>query len=47
MTLYGLYSPENELLVVHKTEVGANKNKEQYEKIHGEGFYVDYVIIHE
>ena len=45
--LFGLYSPEGDLLSVHKTEIGANKNKERIEAQHGEGFYVDYGIIHE
>ena len=45
--LFGLYSPEEDLLSVHRTEIGANKNKERFEAQHGEGFYVDFVTIHE
>ena len=44
---YGLYSPEDDLLSVHYTIFGAKKNKEQFEKTHGEGFYIDKVLIHE
>ena len=47
MEIYGLYSPEDDLLSIHRTEIGANKNKESYEAQHGEGFYVDLVTLHE
>ena len=45
--LYGVYTPEDELTAVHKTEEGANKNKDLYESQHGEGFYVDVVVLHD
>lgn len=44
-SLYGLYSPEDELMFVHKTRVGAKKHQYEFEKAHGLGFYVDPVII--
>jgi len=47
MEIYGLYSPDNGLLSIHRTEIGANKNKEYYETEYGEGFYVDFVTLHE
>lgn len=43
--LYGVYSPEDDLLSVHYTESGAEENKNNYEKHHGDNFYVDKVII--
>jgi len=43
--LFGVYSPEEDLLAVHATEEGAEENKGNYEKHHGEGFYVDYVML--
>jgi len=43
--LFGVYSPEDDLLSVHATEEGAEDNKGNYEKQHGEGFYVDYVML--
>jgi len=43
--LFGVYSPEEDLLAVHATEQGAEENKANYEKHHGEGFYVDYVML--
>lgn len=43
--LFGVYSPEDDLLAVHATEDGAEDNKVKYEKQHGEGFYVDYVML--
>jgi hypothetical protein len=43
--LFGVYSPEDDLLAVHATEEGADDNKANYEKQHGEGFYVDYVML--
>ena len=43
--LFGVYSPEEDLLAVHLTEQGAEENKANYEKHHGEGFYVDYVML--
>lgn len=43
--LFGVYSPEEDLLAVHATEQGAEENKAKYEKHHGEGFYVDYVML--
>lgn len=45
--LFGLYSPEDNLISVHKTEVGAMKNWKVFTETHGEGFYVDFVTIHE
>lgn len=45
--LFGLYSPEDDFFSVHKTEVGAMKNKKVFIEAHGEGFYVDSVTIHE
>ena len=42
---FGVYSPENDLLAVHATEDGAEKNKINYEKHYGDGFYVDYVML--
>ena len=47
MEIYGLYSPEDELLSIHRTEVGAKENLKQFEKAHGEDFYVDLVTLHE
>lgn len=47
MEIYGLYSPDEDLLSIHRTEIGANKNKERFEVQHGEGFYVDLVTLHE
>lgn len=44
--LFGVYSPEEDLLAVHATEQGAEENKGKYEKHHGKGFYVDYVMLH-
>lgn len=44
--LFGVYSPENELLAVHKTEEGAEENRKKYTKAHGAGFYVDFVVVH-
>lgn len=44
---YGLYSPEDDLLSVHSTKFGAKENLKQFEKDHGEGFYIDTVVIHE
>ena len=43
--LFGIYSPEDDLLAVHATQDGAEENKANYEKHHGEGFYVDYVML--
>ena len=43
--LYGVYSPEDDLLSVHYTESGAEENKKNYEKHHGDNFYVDKVTI--
>ena len=43
--LFGVYSPEEDLLSVHATEQGAEENKANYEKHHGEGFYIDYVML--
>lgn len=43
--LFGVYSPEDDLLAVHATEDGAEDNKANYEKQHGEVFYVDYVML--
>lgn len=43
--LFGVYSPEEDLLAVHATEQGAEENKANYEKHHGEGFHVDYVML--
>ncbi len=44
--LFGVYSPDEDLLAVHRTEEGAIQNKYHYENHHGEGFYVDIVLIH-
>lgn len=44
-SLYGLYSPEDELMFVHKTREGAKKHQYEFEKAHGLGFYVDPVIV--
>jgi hypothetical protein len=44
--LFGVYSPEEELLSVHRTSGGAEENKESHVKAHGEGFSVDHVVIH-
>jgi hypothetical protein len=43
--LFGVYSPEDDLLAVHATEEGADDNKANYENQHGEGFYLDYVML--
>lgn len=43
--LYGVYSPEDDLLTVHVTESGAEESKKNYEKHHGDNFYVDKVTI--
>jgi hypothetical protein len=45
LKLYGIYSPGDELLFVHKTKDGAEKHQYEFEKEHGMGFYVDPVII--
>jgi len=45
--LYGLYSPEDQLMFVHKTREGAKKRQYEFEKAHGMGFYVDPVIVEE
>ena len=45
--LWGVYSPEEDLLAVHKTAEGANENSSKYKNAHGEGFYVDYVIVND
>ena len=45
--LFGLYSPEDDLISVHETEVAAMKNWKIFIEAHGEGFYVDFVTIHE
>ncbi len=44
--LFGVYSPDEDLVAVHRTEEGAIQNKDHYENHHGEGFYVDIVLIH-
>ena len=41
----GVYSPENELLHIHKTKKGAMKHRNEYEAQHGEGFYIDNVVV--
>lgn len=46
MTLYGLYNSEDNLISVHKTEAGAEENKLKHEKRFGDGFYVDFVVVH-
>jgi len=43
--IFGVYSPEDYLLALHVTEDGAEQNKANYEKQHGDGFYVDYVML--
>ncbi len=43
--LYAVFSPEDDLLAVHATKHGAEENKAKYQKEHGEGFYVDSVIL--
>lgn len=43
--LFGLYSPEDELMFVHKTKEGAKKHQYEFEKAHGTGFYVDSVMV--
>lgn len=45
LVLYGLYSPEDDLMFVHKTKQGADLNKDIYQKAHGEGFYVEPIQI--
>jgi len=45
--LWGVYSPEDELLAVHSTEDGAELNFGRYLRQHGEGFYVDIVVVHD
>lgn len=44
--LFGVYSPENELKAVHRTQEGAKDNEQKHEKQSGYGFYVDFVVIH-
>jgi len=41
--LYGIYNEDGNILAVHKTEKGANKNLENYDTWH----YVDLVTLHE
>lgn len=45
ISLFGLYSPEDELMFVHKTKEGAKKHQYEFEKAHGKGFYVDSVVV--
>ena len=45
ISLFGLYSPEDELMFVHKTEEGAMKHQYEFEKAHGIGFYVASVMV--
>jgi len=45
--LFGVYSPDDNLLSVHISEEGAEENKTSFEKNYKiEGYYVDYVILH-
>lgn len=44
-TLIGVYSLENELLTVHRTQEGAEERKRILEKEHGLCFYIDSVKI--
>jgi hypothetical protein len=39
--LYGIYTPENELMFVHKTEESAKQHCEKYVGRFDDGFYVD------
>lgn len=44
--LFGVYSPDDNLLSVHLTEEGAEENREAFEKNYKiEGYTVDYVIL--
>ena len=44
--LFGVYSPDDNLLSVHLTEEGAQENKRAFEKNYKvEGYTVDYVIL--
>jgi hypothetical protein len=45
ISLFGLYSPEDELMFVHKTKEGAKKHQYEFEKAHGIGFYIDTVMV--
>lgn len=44
--LKGVYSPENELLKVCKTTKRAMYERAIYEKEHGDGFYVDKILLY-
>ena len=44
-SLYGSYSIDTQLMLVHKTREGAKKHQYEFEKEHGMGFYVDPVIV--
>ena len=45
--LFGVYSPDDNLLSVHISEEGAEENKNAFEKNYKiEGYYVDYVMLH-
>ena len=47
ISLYGIFSPNEDLCAIHGTETGAEKNMESYIKQHGKGFYVDHVVLHD
>jgi hypothetical protein len=43
---YGVYSPKDDLLKVCKTKKRAMYERSIYEKQHGDGFYIDRVLIY-
>lgn len=43
--LFGLFSPEDELMFVHKTREGAKKHQYEFEKAYGLGFYINTIIV--
>ena len=46
--LYGVYSPDDNLLSVHITQEGAEYRKFQFENSYKiEGYYIDYVILND
>lgn len=45
--LVGVYSPDEDLIAVHKTEKGAKATKDLYKKQHGSGFFIDKVIVYD
>jgi len=46
MIVHAVYNEEDELVSIHRTYEGANKNKDSHNKTR-EGHYVDIAILHE